>query len=69
MRNDKFLKDVGSKIKAARQSKGISVRRLGEMCNLDYANISRMECGKQNILVLTLKNIADALKMDVKDFI
>jgi transcriptional regulator with XRE-family HTH domain len=61
MRNNEFLKEVGSKIKAARQSKGISVRRLGELCNLDYANLSRMESGKQNVLVLTLKNIADAL--------
>lgn len=69
MRNDEFLKHVGGKIKVARQSKGITVRRLGELCNLDYANISRMENGKQDMLILTLKNIASALKINIKDLL
>lgn len=69
MRNDLFLKQIGSRIKTIRQSKGITVRRLGELCDLDYANLSRMESGKQNILVLTLKNIADALEIDVKELL
>lgn len=69
MRNDNFLKKIGSKIKAGRQSKGISVRRLGELCKLDYANISRIENGKQDILMLTLKSIADAFEMDIKELL
>ena len=69
MRNDEFLKELGSKIKSVRQSKGITVRRLGGLCDLDYSNISRMESGKQNVLILTLKNIADVLKVDLKDLL
>jgi DNA-binding Xre family transcriptional regulator len=44
-------------------------RRLGELCDLDYANISRMESGNKKILVPTLKNIANILEMEVKDLL
>jgi transcriptional regulator with XRE-family HTH domain len=69
MRNDLFLKQLGKRIQDIRQSKGISVRRLGEMCNTDYANLSRFENGRQDIKLLTLKSIADALGVDVKYFL
>jgi transcriptional regulator with XRE-family HTH domain len=68
MRNDLFLNHLGKNIQTI-LTKGITVRQLGELCNLDYANISRMENGKQDVLILTLKNVANVLKMDVKDFI
>jgi DNA-binding Xre family transcriptional regulator len=51
------------------RGKRITLRRLGELCNPDYANISRMESGKQNVLILTLKNIADILKIDITDLL
>ena len=69
MSNDLFLKQVGERVKNIRQSKGISVRRLGEMCNIDYANLSRFENGKQDIKILTLKVIAEQLKVDLKKLI
>ncbi len=69
MRNDLFLKMVANNVKKARQSKGLSVRKLGEMCGLDYSNISRFENGQKNIHLQHLKAISDALKMDVKEMI
>ena len=68
-RNDIFLKNLGSKVKAMRQSQGISVRKLGELCKTDYSNLSRFEGGKVNIRMLTLKSIADVLGMDIKEFL
>lgn len=47
----------------------MSLRRLGELCDIDYGHISRLENGTQNARLLTLKSIADVLKVDVKDFI
>jgi transcriptional regulator with XRE-family HTH domain len=69
MRNDLFLKQIGKRVQDIRQSKGIFVRRLGEMCNIDYANVSRFENGKQDILLLTLKIIAEQLEVDIKYFL
>lgn len=69
MRNDIFLKEMGKRIKAARNKKKITLRELGLLCELDYGSISRIENGQKDSHVLTLKNIADKLNVDVKDFI
>ncbi len=69
MRNDIYLKTMGKKIQAIRKSKKITVRTLGQMCELDYSSISRIETGQYSSRILTLKNIADKLNVDVKDFI
>jgi transcriptional regulator with XRE-family HTH domain len=69
MRNDIFLKEMGSKIKAIRNEQKLTLRELGKLCNLDSGSISRIETGQKNSYLLTLKNIADKLGVDVKDFI
>jgi transcriptional regulator with XRE-family HTH domain len=69
MTNDIFLKGMGKKIKAARNEKKITLRELGKLCELDSGSISRIENGQKNSYVLTLKNIADKLNVDVKNFI
>ena len=69
MKDNLFLNRIGKKVRDARKSKGITVRMLGEMCKIDYANISRFENGKQDIKMLTLKTIADKLGVNIKDFL
>ena len=69
MNNGQYLKEIGKKIKTIRQAKGISVRKLGEICDMDFSSLSRLENGQKDFHILTLKTIADALKMDMKDFI
>jgi transcriptional regulator with XRE-family HTH domain len=69
MNNGEYLKEMGKKIKAARRSKGLYLRDLGKMCNIHYGAICEIENGKRNSGILTLKNIADKLKVDVKDFL
>ena len=64
-----FLKGVAIKVRAARDEKGLSVRELALLCNMDYSNISRMEQGKRDIRLSTLKTIADVLNKEVKDFL
>ena len=69
MNNTEYLKAMGKKIKSARQAKGLYLRDLGKMCNIHYGAICEIEAGKRNSYILTLKNIADKLNVDVKDFI
>jgi transcriptional regulator with XRE-family HTH domain len=64
-----LFKSVGAKVRKAREEKGLQIRDLAAICKLDYANICRFEQGKQDILLSTLKRIADALEKDVKDFL
>mgnify|MGYP003523598875 CR=1 FL=1 len=69
MGNGEYLKAMGERIRAARQAKGYTLRQFGKMCSLDFGTLSRIENGQFNSYLLTIKNIADVLKMDVKDFI
>ena len=50
---------MGSKIKAIRKERKITLRELGKLCELDFGSISRIESGQKNSYILTLKNIAD----------
>ena len=69
MNSGQYLKEMGAKIRAARKAKGIYLRDLGKMCNIHYGAISEIETGQRNSHILTLKNIADMLNVDVKEFL
>lgn len=66
MRNDVYLKEIGSALRAMRKKKKITIRKMGELCDLDYGHISRLENGQYNPRLLTLKNMAEALGADLK---
>ena len=69
MSNGEYLKEMGRKIKSAREAKGLYLRDLGKLCNLHYGAICEIEKGKRDSHILTLKNIADKLDVDVKEFL
>ncbi len=69
MKNDIFLKELGSKVKTLRKAQRISVRALGEMCQTDYSNLSRFENGQVNPHILLLKSIAENLQVDLKELL
>lgn len=69
MNNGEYLKAMGARIKAAREAKGLYLRDLGKLCNIHYGAICEIENGKRDSHILTLKNIADKLQVDVKDFL
>lgn len=69
MNNGIFLKQVGGRVKALRQSKGLSVRALAAMCGTDYSNLSRFENGQKNLYLLSLKLIAEKLEVDLKELL
>ena len=69
MSNGQFLKEMGSKIKAARKAQKISLPQMSKLCKTDMSNLWFIEEGRRNTHILTLKAIADALGIDVKEFI
>ena len=69
MKDGIYLIEMGKKIKAAREAKGLYLRDLGKLCNIHYGAICEIEKGKRNAHILTLKNLADKLKVDVRDFL
>jgi ribosome-binding protein aMBF1 (putative translation factor) len=57
-----YLREVGLRIREARQNLGLSQETFAKTCDLDKTYISDVERGERNISILNLKKIADALK-------
>lgn len=57
----------GSKMAYIRKSKKISQMKLAELIDMNFNYISQIECGKSNITIKTIKKIANALDVDVKE--
>lgn len=56
---------VGENIKRIRKEKGLTQKKLGELCNIDEANIRKYENGKQKPKIETLQKIATALDVPI----
>ena len=67
MTDAKFLNTLGRRIKEIRTKKGLSQTVLAIKCNFEKASMSRIESGKTNVTVLTLKKICSALDIEVID--
>lgn len=69
MEKDMFLIEMGNKIRLARKEKKMTLEEMSVSTNIARDNLSIVERGKRNCHILSLKSIADVLKMDVKDFL
>jgi transcriptional regulator with XRE-family HTH domain len=67
--NNVFLKEIGRKVKAARLANKLTLQKLSDATSIDLSNLWFLENGQRNMHILTLKSIADVLKMDIKDLI
>ena len=60
---------VGRNIKAARAKKGVTQDQLAELAGLNRVHLYRIETGRQSMTLRTLKIIADALDVKMRDLI
>lgn len=58
------LVQFGEHIRNLRIAKGLSYRQMSLLCNVDHANIRRIEEGMVNPTLLTLEELAKALETD-----
>lgn len=69
MTNQSYLSKIGMEIKVARIRKGLSRQQVSELTGISQQAIGELERGKSDSKILTYKRIADALKVEVKDFL
>lgn len=62
---EEFLKKLGGNIKKLRLEAGMSQTDLGYACNFERSTMNRIEAGRTNPTVLTLRLIADALNVEL----
>jgi DNA-binding XRE family transcriptional regulator len=63
MTNTRFLIRLGARIKQIRIDKNFTQSQLAKECAFEKASMSRIEAGKTNVRILTLKKIAKKLKV------
>ncbi|TMI69591.1 MAG: helix-turn-helix transcriptional regulator [Bacteroidetes bacterium] len=68
MSDPKFLAALGSRIKELRLKKNLTQNELAILCNFEKASMSRIESGKTNVTVLTLKKISKAMDLELIEF-
>ena len=61
MTEEKYLLELGNKIREKRKEKKLSQDKLAALCDIEKANLSRIETGKTNATILTLRKIGTAL--------
>jgi transcriptional regulator with XRE-family HTH domain len=66
---EEFLVSMGAAIKKVRTAKKISQAELALMCDFEKASMSRIESGKTNITILTLRKISNALQVHPVDLL
>ncbi|WP_437920663.1 helix-turn-helix domain-containing protein [Sphingobacterium sp. LRF_L2] len=71
---DKFSKKFGQHLKDIREGRKIrtekvSLRKLEQISEIDFSQIHRIEKGESSPSLLTLKALADALQISLKDLI
>lgn len=63
----KFLEHLGNQIKKLRRERGLSLRQLAQLCDIDYSDISKIEKGQRNIQISTLLELTRGLDIHPKD--
>ncbi len=65
MTEAEFLLSLGKRIKRIRTQKNITQFKLAALCDFEKASMSRIESGKTNTTVLTLRKISSALEVPI----
>jgi transcriptional regulator with XRE-family HTH domain len=61
-------KEIGEKLKAIRESRGLTMEQLGEQLDIGKSTVSKIEAGKWNFGVDTLIAFSVALQFDINLF-
>ncbi|WLS77365.1 helix-turn-helix transcriptional regulator [Erwinia pyri] len=67
--SDKFLIDLGLRIRDRRNHIRLSQMELGEISGIDRTYLSGVENGKRNISILGLRKISVALRMPLNELL
>lgn len=63
------LKKFGVHLRKLREKKGLSVRQLSSLCDVDYGKISKLENNKANLTLTTLIELAEGLEVHPKELL
>ena len=62
-RNERILKKFGKHLENLRNEKKLSLRKLGDIADVDFSQIHRIEKGESNPTLTMILALAEALKL------
>lgn len=65
--NTNIEKKLGAKLAYIRKSKKLSQIKLAEIVDMNFNYIGQIERGEANVTIKTLKTLANALQVDIKE--
>ena len=66
-KNENLEKKFGAKLAYIRKSKKLSQMKLAEIVDMNFNYIGQIERGEANVTIHTMKTIADALDVELKE--
>lgn len=66
-KNFDIEKRFGAKLAYIRKSKKLSQMKLAELVNMNFNYIGQIERGEANVTIKTMRILADALDVELKD--
>jgi transcriptional regulator with XRE-family HTH domain len=68
IKDQKFIKAFGDRLRELRIKKGMSQEELANTAEIPINQVGRIERGEINTTLVTIKALADSLKIDVAEF-
>jgi transcriptional regulator with XRE-family HTH domain len=65
IKDDRLLAAFGQHLRSLRKKKGLSMKHLADLANLEYSQIARIERGLINTTISTAYSISKALDIDL----
>ncbi len=65
----KTMAEFGIKVRQLREAEGLSQEKLAEHTDVHRTYISGIERGRQNISLLTMKKLSQALSVEMKELV
>ena len=69
MKKEDFLKKLGENIVRLRDKQGLRQIDLAIELNIDDSSLRRIESGRTNPTIITLKKIADVLEVNLSEIV
>ncbi len=69
MTHKEYLKTIGMEFRIARIRQGLSSNDLSKITGMSPDSVLRLENGRSDAKILTMKRVADALGVSLKDIL
>lgn len=69
LKDKKLLLEIGGRIRAQREAKGWTQQQFADQCGMHRTYVAGTERGERNVTILSLKRLADVLRVSLADLV